>query len=355
MSITPLPAGARILHIGPFKTGSTALQHALHNARDALADQGVSYVSRSRHDAFPARYAVDALLPDQLPEKGRRAWRRVVRKLRSAEETRALYSSEYLCLADDAQIDRIVGDVGRGPTWVVVTLRPLAALLPSQYQQLLQGDLRLPPYRTWARAVLEAAPGEGPTRSFWRRHRHDALVERWGRAAGLDRVVVLVLGRDHDWTARAFEQLLGLSSGTLSFDGVPSNRSLTWPEAEVLRSFNQQYADARLPKGAYRPLVGHAVQHLKLRAPGADEEPIATERWAVERANAIGAEMAEGLRRSGVRVHGDLAQLGAVPVPDHEPPQPTHVRTDVAARFAVGLARAAEQYAEERRADQDLP
>ena len=348
MTVTPLPRGARVLHIGPFKTGSTAVQWAFHNARDALEEQGVRYLSRTRHDALAARHPLDLLLPTHVPERAERAWRRVVTGLRADDHDRAVYSSEYLCLADDAQIDRVVSDVGPESTYVVVTVRPLAALLPSQYQQLLQGGLTMR-YPRWVDGTLNAPPERAPTASFWRRHRHDELVMRWGRAVGLDHVVVVVLdSRDFDWTARVFEGLLHLRQRTLSFDGVPTNRSLTWPEAEVLRHFNQQFEEAEVSARLHRSLVGQAVRYLKLRAPEPQEQAILTERWAVERANALGREMAAELRGSGARVHGDLDQLGSVALPQAEPVEPTLIETATAARFGVGLTLAAEQLTDRR-------
>ena len=38
-----LPEGCRLIHIGPHKTGTTALQWAMHVARDSLHEQGVHY------------------------------------------------------------------------------------------------------------------------------------------------------------------------------------------------------------------------------------------------------------------------------------------------------------------------
>src|SRR4051812_3165340 len=40
----PLPDGARLLHIGPPKTGTTALQVAMSRVRDEMLAQGVHYV-----------------------------------------------------------------------------------------------------------------------------------------------------------------------------------------------------------------------------------------------------------------------------------------------------------------------
>ncbi len=39
----PLPAGTRLLHIGPHKTGTTSVQAALFAARDTMAAHGVDF------------------------------------------------------------------------------------------------------------------------------------------------------------------------------------------------------------------------------------------------------------------------------------------------------------------------
>jgi hypothetical protein len=48
-----LRAGARLLHIGPHKTGSTAVQGAFHLARERLAAQGVVYPGQGRQPLWP--------------------------------------------------------------------------------------------------------------------------------------------------------------------------------------------------------------------------------------------------------------------------------------------------------------
>ena len=39
IAVSSLPSGVRLLHIGPHKTGSSAIQGALHAARERLADR----------------------------------------------------------------------------------------------------------------------------------------------------------------------------------------------------------------------------------------------------------------------------------------------------------------------------
>jgi hypothetical protein len=53
MAAVLLEPGARLLHIGPHKTGTTAIQGALHLARERLAVEGVAYPGRGRQPLWP--------------------------------------------------------------------------------------------------------------------------------------------------------------------------------------------------------------------------------------------------------------------------------------------------------------
>ena len=302
----PFPEGSRVLHVGPPKTGSTALQDALHQAREALVRQGVSYASRVRHEVVPARFVTG-----QLPDTPKWAWaaqrwEELVDAMRADGPARTVYSSEYLADATEEQIVRVVDAIGPEDVQVVITLRPLVDIVPSQYQQYLQGGLTTD-YETWLRETFE---GSEASLGFWLRHRHDALVERWARLAGRDRVVVVASdGRDFDAVPAAFERLLGLAGGTLLGLAVRPNRSMTWPEAEVMRRFNVEAQRSGLVDAKYETLTKYAADGVKERIPRPDEPRIVTPAWATARADALGAEFASAIAEAGVRVIGDLSAL----------------------------------------------
>lgn len=342
-----LPAGARLLHVGPHKTGTTALQSAFDLARADLGPQGVRYVSRSRHDARAARYVTDRMVAGRDPARAERAWRAVVRELTAASDERRVFSSEFLSDATDEQIARIVREVGTEDLWVAITLRPLARILSSQYQQGLQ---RQSPhtYDAWLRMVLAEDVSAPEPREFWTRHRHDALVRRWADHVGADHVVVVVLDpRDHAFLPHTFEQLLGLAPETLAGRDAKENRSLTADEAELLRRFNIDFASLGLGPDHYVRLFRHLKDHLKEREPAPTEAPLVTPDWAIERANAVAAEMAEAIRGLGAAVHGDLDSISTTRLAGvtatAEPP--ANVDAAVAAWFGAGLALAAERLA----------
>lgn len=333
-----LPAGARLLHIGPHKTGSTALQDACDQAREELEAQGTRYLSMHRHDSLPARYVTDRLVEGQSAAKAERRWNRLVSDLRAPGPHRRFYSSEYLSDATDDQVERIIGEIGVDDVHVAVTLRPLATIVPSQYQQYVFRGATYP-FGSWLEAMFNRAPYLKPSPTFWKRHRHDDLVGRWVRSVGSERLVVVMLdGRDYGFGPRTFEGLLGLSPGTLEDKTVNPNRSMTWAEAEVVRLFNKQVRQAGVPTSLRIQLMRSVGAHLKARTPGPDERRLTAPEWAVRRANEIGAEMAESIRATGVRVIGDLSAMSSAPVSADSGEPPTSIDLEVAARMLAGSA-----------------
>jgi hypothetical protein len=315
--VRPLPAGSIVLHIGPPKTGTTALQAGFDVARRAAEAQGVHYAGQGRHSMSAVLAGIGRPSPwrnDRRPP-GRAAWNRLLREIRSSKASRVVLSSEFFADADDAAIRRIVDDLGGGRLQVVATVRPLAAILPSQWQQFVQNRLTMP-FDQWLEAIL-ADPPAPVTPSFWKRHRVDRLLARWAHVIGPERMTLVILG-DGDRTVvlRAFESLTGLVEGTLPMVDDSANRSMTQPETELIRAFNLAYEEAGLPAALYtRVMRFGAASLMKQREPLRDEPRLQLPAWAEPRVAEIGREIAAGVVASGARLVGrleDLAELPAV-------------------------------------------
>jgi hypothetical protein len=309
----PVPAGAVLLHIGPHKTGTTALQGALWAARDDLLGQGVRLAGRSRNPASAVRavtgqaspYASDGRTPPMW------RWRRLAGEIRGALEPRVVVSSEFFAWATEAAIERIADDVGHDRLHVAVTLRPLARIIPSMWQQNVQAGT-VATLDDWLRDVL--ARTDGPKRhSFWTLQRHDELIDRWSSVVGADRVTgVVVDDSDHDVLMGAFEQLLDLTRGTLVPQIDLLNRSLTLPEAEAVRAFNQAFFAKGLSRGRHARLMRFgSAQVMKQRAPSPDEGRVKLPQLAEEQVAAIQRDMVAAIGRSGIAVLGNLERLAA--------------------------------------------
>jgi hypothetical protein len=305
----------RLVHIGFNKTGTTYVQGALKLARPRLLELGVVYPGRERQHKTAAVALTGAR--GRLGDKPAtmKDWDRLVRRTAAAGDKRVLVSSEWLCQAKEDEVRKAVNDLGGPRVHVVATLRPLGKILPSSWQQYVQNGLRSD-YGTWLDGMLRRAPYQKPTPSFWARHRHDVVLSRWASVVGPDHVTAIIVDpRDHGLLLRQFESMLALPEGVL----VPEppeldNRSLSAPEAEMLRLVNVRFHEEQWPGTLYREAIRNGlVAHLVHTRPASvDVDPIVTPEWALERAAEIGKGIVENIRASGINVVGDLESLGQV-------------------------------------------
>jgi hypothetical protein len=356
MAAVLLEPGTRLLHIGPHKTGTTAIQGALHLARERLAAEGVVYPGRGRQPLWPilAVTGQPALLGGPRPEIS--YWDNLVREIRAAGDQRVVLSSEFFAEADDATARRVIADLGGARVHVVVTLRSLTRILPSQWQQYLQNGFHFR-YLEWLEGILSDPP-RTPTPGFWRRHRHDALVTRWAAENGPENLTVIVLDEsDRLMLLRVFESMLGLPGGFLVPEETAANRSLTAAETELVRLLNEEFSRRDWPHRNYARFMRYgAVEHMKTaRQPSPHEPRIVTPAWAVARAGQISAEMAARIEALGVNIVGDLSSLGTLPGDGADPAgdggsAPLMLPVEAAARATLGAfiaGGAAGQTAEE--------
>lgn len=334
---------AILLHIGVHKTGTTAIQSALARSPEALAKAGILYPAPDSHfDVGMSALGRHAGWDRRGEPRERARWIEIAQRARH-HDGRVLVSSEVLCEADDDMAAQLVGELGADRTQVLVTLRPLEALLPSTWQQYLKSGFSLP-YRRWLRRVLKSK-GTKTTRSFWRRNDHGRLVERWGALVGAHNVAVLVVDPlDRDGLYRDFECMLRLPKGSLTpGEDVARNRSLSAAEAEALRRFNKRMRD-EMPYAAYHRLIrrGAALTLVESRRPDLREAPIVTPAWAIQRAREYGAEALKRIRASGSPIFGRVEILTPTqPVDDTATyVRPRDVPVEVASLLLEGAVRA---------------
>ena len=338
-----------LLHIGVHKTGTTAIQAALADARGDLLTHGVRYPGKLQAQ----HRAALALLgrPWGWNSRGgsvmdRRHFDALVRRV-GRHDGRVVISSEFFCEASaDKAHETIDALGGAGRVTVVVTLRNLGKLLPSSWQQYLKYGLTTS-YDAWLEDVF-ANPGASKiSPTFWRRHDHADVLTRWSQACGADNVNVLVL-EDVDRSAqfRAFAQVLDIPEEVLvSRMDLTSNRSMTAAEAELLVRLNKR-VKKQLQWADYVRLVrrGVALQMVEGREPDPDEPRLATPDWALDAAAAQGAKAVESIRQLGVNVFGNLDALGTrVPSGPGDMGESTHLPMDAAVEAIVAVIEASGQ------------
>lgn len=351
-----LPAGTRLLHIGPMKTGTTSLQRALAGQRKALLGHGVRYPGKSFNHRRPigAFLGLRVLKQNRVGAVGRaaaklesdpsvpkmRAWKQLIRETKREKSRRVVISHELAADAQESSARRLIEALG-DKTHVVVTLRSSESVLPSLWAQLLKSGLDTP-LDTWAQRLLDNDPAV-PARTR-RQFDHAGLVERWSSIIGPENVTVVVAD-DSDPTilTRAFEDLLDLPHGFLTdfpTDGFSSNRSLRLAEAELLLQLNAMCRDIGVDWGTYTRLIqGGAVRRLrKVRTPRSDEARVQLPPWARKRCQDLGADAARRITAAGVNIVGDLSALSSPQTLDrHVEAELTDVPIDVAAEAMRGM------------------
>jgi len=300
--------GDRVIHIGAPKCGSTALQSAFYQNRDALQSEGVTYIGESSHWISAAKAVAE--VSDRISGKNPpiSEWERLVKKVNAVTSGTALISSEWFSAASEASVQRIVRDLDANRLHAVLVIRPLTSTLPSAWQQGLKlgGKQAL---SEWLDTVL-IHPEDPRSKRVWSKHRYDQIAERWITALGRERVTVVVADEsDPTYIFMALSQILGLRQGSLSAPPKRTNPSLSAFEADALAELNKIYFERGGTLYAYRSGVLRTFDGYvnSLRSGSAQRSTISPAQLPA--VQALNTSIATGIREAGCRVLGDLDQF----------------------------------------------
>ena len=237
----PTPAlldDAILLHIGPHKTGTTAIQGILAAARQELFQHGVTYPGRYGAQHLQARalrrhaagWANDT---EDLPDE--KVWDGFARSVRK-NPGRVVISSEFFAQSDASERARVVADLDPGRLHILIAARNPGSIALSTWQQILR-DGKAGHLSDWLEKAFKRSTPISATGGFWSWADTATLVELWSQVLPMDRIRVVVIDEeDRALLPSTFEQLLDLPDGMLSTrQPRSSNRGLTAPEAEFLR------------------------------------------------------------------------------------------------------------------------
>jgi hypothetical protein len=335
-----LPVGSRLVHIGPHKTGSTAIQVALDSLGARLAEHGAAYVTTGSYRPRKAGWSLGVRgRPSGSVKPPIRHWKRFVEAVAAADAPRVCVSNEDFGRATPRQVARVVEGLGGDRVHVLAVVRRLDRYLPSQWQERVKaGDER--GYEAWLRVVLDTDDPEPDwdRRNVWFSHDVRALVERWVEVVGPDRFTLVVADEaDHGQLPRTFETMLGLPAGFVVPDPSRSNRGLSWAETELLRSTNEILEERGCLRAQRRPLLVRGVlEDMQARPlPDGPKSPPLPD-WAAERLrelNDVRVADVRALAARGVQVVGD-PELLRMP-PDTAVAAPPLPAPDVALEIAA--------------------
>jgi hypothetical protein len=306
----PLPDGARLIHIGPPKTGTTALQVAMSLVRDEMRAQGVHYAGAGTRPRRAGMALVDR--GTHRPRPDLEHWERLVDEVASVGDVRVVcVSNERFAGADQETAARIVDDLGATRVHVVDTVRRLDRLLPSQWQERIKWRADLPSYDDRLRIVLSDEPDGDFHEHFWDVADFEALIGRWTAVTEPSRFWVIVADENNrELLPRSFEQLLGLPDGLIRPVSTRSNQSYSLNEALFLQNVDRAAATYSWPEWVYEDQVKRAVGRAVRTEPRSPHDvTISTPAWAVDRIHELNERRRTAIQDSRVRLIGDPDRL----------------------------------------------
>jgi hypothetical protein len=333
--VQAIPRGSILLHIGPHKTGTTSLQAALRESSATLRNYGVEYLAQ---DGKPAANRVARSLL-RLPFIRKEVvpyaeWEQFAQKVSQSDAPRIILSGEEFSFCGSKEIHELARVFSRDRLHVVITIRPLARILPSHWQLDLRAGATTKHLDDWLQEKLHPSPAQrcasmlGLQKSFWFLHRHDALYQRWAKILSRRAVTVVIVDEENpNAQYEAFEKLLGVPSGAVRGSTL-RNSSMKELEAHTLLHVHNLLKS----EGLAAPRIRQAdfIEYLKQAGyePDQDVKMLLPE-WSRIEVGKISESIAAVLRRSGARIIGDLAMLNSNQIRTADP----IIETETAARM----------------------
>ena len=333
-----------IIHPGFHKTGTTALQHALSEARDELGAAGFNYPHTAGHAHHRAAWVIIEKTWGWKKRGGRFTqpieWRKLERKLNGSNKS-AIISSEFFSEASPAQLQKLQELVKKREIQIVFTWRPLPFMLASSYQQYLKYGVKAS-YDQWLHSVFDV-PGEAMlTPSFWKRNLHGDVIAAWCDAFGPENVSIICVDESHpNYLYDTFAQVAGIPAGLVKEPVHKElNRSLTFTEASLLLEINKTYPKDRdwdsyeifIRKGNIRALTGS-------ESADPSDEKIMTPEWAITAAAEINAKNVAKIKTLGVEIIGDIGRsdFSRIPIGINTPIEKISIATAAQAMIGVDM------------------
>lgn len=297
-----------VFHIGAPKTGTTYLQEILWQNRAALRRDDVLYPGdRSTAHFWASLDLRGASFRGHRDSGVPGAWRRLVDEVRAWKGT-AVIDHESFSSATQRHIDQAVTDLAFADLHVVCTARDMARQLPAVWQERVKNGASLT-FADFLATVQSRNRRGGPAGRFWRAQDVPAVLARWSRHVGAERVHVVTVpppGSDQGELWRRFAGLLGVEPHRYDSDVTEPNTSMGATEAAVLRRLNAQIADSPVAWPVYRRVVKHHVAPLLASREGT---PVALSADAYAWTVAWAERAVQKMTDAGYHVVGDLREL----------------------------------------------
>jgi hypothetical protein len=340
-----MPQKQLILHVGFHKSGTSALQESFAVQRAELQAAGVLYPSIGRKAHHRIAWALTQRAWGWKKRGGEvtpfKHFSKMASFINRSNSPKIVLSSEFFSELTTKQIQKIVSGIRGRDVKILFTLRPLAKLLSSSYQQYLKYGTKAD-YVEWLHSVLDEPGVSKINPTFWQRHMHGDVISRWAGSFGKENVSVLIVDEQRpEFLYESLNDYLGLSAGYLKPQATGTNRSLSLEEVSLLLELNRRFPKERqwneylvfIRNGYIRQLT----DHVPLKE---GSQKLLTPKWAVEKANALATESKKMIQDLGVKVYGDLQSLDKATVPEGETEYSSSIDIETVVQAMLGFDKA---------------
>ena len=303
------------LHVGFHKTGTTALQTILNRNRKQLAELGFLYPKtrkfKAQHEfAWSAANRGWGWKQFGGSFAGPKPAKRMYKALRKSKLD-AIISSEFLSELTTDQIQKLLDLIGSRDLKVIFTVRPIAKILPSAYQQEIKNGSKLT-YSKWLERVFDTETENRNNVRFWGRHSHHIEIAKWVGVLGKERVSVIISDDSKpDFLSEAFFGLIGVPTDSFREPKESFiNRSMDLAEIELIRQINLKFK-RELGWDEYVVGVRSSIVKAWTSSSPSENSPgrLATPSQFAPQLEAKAKEIAQGIKDLGVEIIGDLSSL----------------------------------------------
>lgn len=330
--------GRAVVHIGTPKSGTTFVQRALWQQREALREVDVHLPGARAQDMFTA--AIEVCEAHEFwgrdPEEISGTWARMCADARAAGGTTVL-SHELLSRATTSQAAKALDALDGLDVHVLVTVRDLGRQLMSSWQEEVKNG-RATSFEDYQANIMRKLGSRQLTGAFWRFQDVVGQLARWSERLPPDHVHVVVAppsGAGPEVLWERYAQAVGFDPDRV---GVPqtggrANETLGMEQVAALRRVNEAL-DGRIRNPVYARVVKRGfAQRVLAGQPGTRPQCPAP---MVEELGDFAAEVNATLHDRGYCRYGDLSEL----VPAAPDDGATHPDDVGAAAEAAALAQA---------------
>ena len=332
------------LHVGFHKTGTTAIQEALFTHSDQLRILGINYATKKGKANHREAWALSERYWGWKKRGGEQTsiveWQKRVKNLK-AQKIDSVVSSEFFSEINDDQLNLMANDLKDFDVEIIFTIRPLAKLLGSSYQQYLKYGIKAS-YEEWLEDIFHNSEKPKFTPTFWKRHRHEEVMSRWANAFGNQKIHLVVVDESEpDLLYDSFNKILKLPAGTLKeVKGLGSNRSLNYPEIALLLAINKAFPKDRawsdyevfIREGSIR----HLTNQIQLAGLGTK---LLTPQWAVDEAAKLSSNSIAKINDLGIIIYGDLNKLSSTEIPIGPNGEISEISIDIAVNALLAFEK----------------